>query len=123
MERAGSASASMGPYSESTGYMGSTHRQQRHPGLQCGRTLRARNTVRRSSSRRSRVHASMGPYSESTEYSFAGCFTAKLYPASLGPYSESTEYGLATSTSQTTIRLQWGRTLRARNTLPEARPL
>src|SRR5665213_1553071 len=113
----------MGPYSESTEYILHRPARCRQSKLQWGRTLRARNTVRRSSSRRSRVHASMGPYSESTEYSFAGCFTAKLYPASMGPYSESTEYGLATSTSHTTIRLQWGRTLRARNTLPEARPL
>src|SRR5665213_1042701 len=58
----------------------------------------------------------MGPYSESTEYLFQLDEIGHMLSASMGPYSESTEYAITMRPLLPSRLLQWGRTLRARNT-------
>src|SRR5665213_3039533 len=60
--------------------------------------------------------ASMGPYSESTEYGHHAVCVDERGAASMGPYSESTEYRRRSARRRHQTPLQWGRTLRARNT-------
>src|SRR5665213_1156869 len=106
----------MGPYSESTEYTFNADELKSAFQLQWGRTLRARNTIIRNVLFDLMPLASMGPYSESTEYLRQRVRFSVATNASMGPYSESTEYELYISAFVAFYPLQWGRTLRARNT-------
>src|SRR5665213_2767256 len=107
----------MGPYSESTEYTFNADELKSAFQLQWGRTLRARNTIIRNVLFDLMPLASMGPYSESTEYLRQRVRFSVATNASMGPYSESTEYNHHLGRGAVVKLLQWGRTLRARNTI------